>query len=949
MDRVRSSAKGIQAATRVGGVCATVCLFPFLVTRRDPEAFAGLVQQFGPMALGVCRRVLGPSADVDDAFQAVFLSLARQADSFRDPRALPAWLHRVAQRVSHKALSGRESASAPPEAVPDPADPYADVAWRDVRRVLDEELDRLPEKYRGPVVLCWLDGLAQDEAAGKLGVSLATLKRRLEAGRQLMRSRLLRRGVAPVLAAAAVLDATVLRAVVPESLKLQVVELGVPGAAVRPEVEALRVAVSATAAARGYLKVVLALVLVGGVAMAGAVGVSAFRHKAPPQPPEQSTEDTVVTVRLDGPEEPLPPGAVARFGTTRFRMPLGEGQFVEDARISRNGRYLALSTTSLTSVYDVADWRVVRTWAHDRGSRISLSPSGQHLAASTRVAREKVEDVVQVLDVRTGAVIKEFPAPDQFSFTEDGRLFVWYSAARRLTWFDPIAETETTETTADIRNCGLLTPDGRFTLRPCWRGSATGPLTVFDVRTGAELKRFPEIGTTRWDFDAYAPNGETAAFIYERGYRRFKLQLWDTRTWTAREIDMPQLLTWQVGESCAWFSRDSRVVAVRVQTGSVLRWDVATGRQLPALEIEGWGKKNWEAFEDARPLSFLSLPDNRTVLTPCKNGWVRIWDGATGKETPVPDRYGRILASDVSGDGRYAMMAANQGRIDVRDAATTQLVRTFHEFELGRAQIRSMKSSSDGSLLAVEEEKVDRRWVRVWRAADGRQLGPPSEFSRHRARPIGFDASNQKVLIEEFNLAGAFTLFRCPIGTDDLNPYPGIKPHVHPRNRSGYAVSPDGRVVIARDGETKRFVRLEEGKPRRFMAAEPNEYFAWSPGGKTLLAYFSDAPRWRLCDAATGEVIRPIEYAFQPDPYVSNYAVSPGGRLIFAACRSPECRPQLIDTVAGKVVAELPSLSQLYSSTTGWFTQDGKFLITFDGNFGYRWDVDKLITAQQRQ
>src|SRR6185295_14909209 len=70
--------------------------------KRDSDAFASLVHQFGPLVLGVCRRVIGSSPDADDAFQAVFLALARQAGSFRDAAALPAWLHRVALRVSRK-------------------------------------------------------------------------------------------------------------------------------------------------------------------------------------------------------------------------------------------------------------------------------------------------------------------------------------------------------------------------------------------------------------------------------------------------------------------------------------------------------------------------------------------------------------------------------------------------------------------------------------------------------------------------------------------------------------------------------------------------------------------------------------------------------------------------------------------------------------------------------
>src|SRR5205809_3320159 len=97
-------------------------------TRGDPEAFAGLVGQFGPLVLATCRRVLGPSADADDAFQAVFLSLARSAASIRNAAALPAWLHRVSLRISRKVLARRRPTTPLPAAIPDPADPFAETA-----------------------------------------------------------------------------------------------------------------------------------------------------------------------------------------------------------------------------------------------------------------------------------------------------------------------------------------------------------------------------------------------------------------------------------------------------------------------------------------------------------------------------------------------------------------------------------------------------------------------------------------------------------------------------------------------------------------------------------------------------------------------------------------------------------------------------------------------------
>ena len=106
-------------------------------------AFAALVRRHGSVVLAVCRRFLGNAADADDAFQAVFLRLARRGTSIRDARALPAWLHRVAVRVSRRALGRRRPASLTGD-VADPSDPLGGVLWRDLRRVLDGELDRLP-------------------------------------------------------------------------------------------------------------------------------------------------------------------------------------------------------------------------------------------------------------------------------------------------------------------------------------------------------------------------------------------------------------------------------------------------------------------------------------------------------------------------------------------------------------------------------------------------------------------------------------------------------------------------------------------------------------------------------------------------------------------------------------------------------------------------------------
>jgi RNA polymerase sigma factor (sigma-70 family) len=166
-------------------------------TERDEAAFAVLAERHGPMVMGVCRRALGDAHDADDAWQATFLILARRAGSVRRGAALGGWLHRVATSVCANLRRQqwrrhvRERRLAPRT----PDEPAAQASWCEVRIALDEELGRLPERYRAPLVLCYLEGQQRDEAAARLGLAAGALHGRLERGRELLRQRLLHRGL----------------------------------------------------------------------------------------------------------------------------------------------------------------------------------------------------------------------------------------------------------------------------------------------------------------------------------------------------------------------------------------------------------------------------------------------------------------------------------------------------------------------------------------------------------------------------------------------------------------------------------------------------------------------------------------------------------------------------------------------------------------------------------
>ena len=179
-------------AGTVAGLGDRVLLERF-AERRDASdeaaevAFAALVERHGPMVLRVCRAVLGDRHEAEDAFQATFLVLASRARSIRRGDSVGSWLHGVALRVANRARwrSARrrhhERRHAEMTATTEADESHSRVP-DDVDRVLHEEIGRLPEKYRRPVVLCYLEGLTHDQAADQLGWPVGTVRRRL-AGR----------------------------------------------------------------------------------------------------------------------------------------------------------------------------------------------------------------------------------------------------------------------------------------------------------------------------------------------------------------------------------------------------------------------------------------------------------------------------------------------------------------------------------------------------------------------------------------------------------------------------------------------------------------------------------------------------------------------------------------------------------------------------------------------
>ncbi len=194
LDRVRLLAAAGRFTDANDGALLNHC-----ATGPDEAAFTALVERHGAMVYSVCFRILRNPHDAEDACQATFLVLARKASSIRKQPSVASWLHGVARRASLTLLRERgarqrherKASRSEPQATSE-----ADMLWSEVIVLLDEELERLPEQLRGPIILCYLEGKTRDEAAAALGLRQGRLHGLLQRGRALLHDRLVARGVA---------------------------------------------------------------------------------------------------------------------------------------------------------------------------------------------------------------------------------------------------------------------------------------------------------------------------------------------------------------------------------------------------------------------------------------------------------------------------------------------------------------------------------------------------------------------------------------------------------------------------------------------------------------------------------------------------------------------------------------------------------------------------------
>jgi RNA polymerase sigma factor (sigma-70 family) len=631
------------------------------VSQRDEAAFEVLVWRHGALVWNTCRRLLRSTADAEDTFQATFLALVGKGASIGSGASVGGWLYTVAYRAALRARAeaarrtGQDQAL---EDVPAPASSAEEVVWRDLRPVLDEEVNRLPAKYREPFVLCCLEGKTNAEAARQLGCPTGTLVTRLARARQRLRRRLTGRGLTLAAGPLAAVFASEAEAAVPAALMAGTVR-ALAGQAVSARVAGLTAGVL-RALALTRLKPAVALLLAGLVlAFAGTLTFQALA--GPPARPPQPEGSPPAGPRQEAKAPPAPAPNAAEI--ERLIQQLGSEKFTErEAATTALERIGEPAYDALRRAVESGDdveirrraegiiGRIEQRWEVRRFEgpiapvyRVAFSPNNRQALSGGK------ENVMRLWDVDTGKELRRFEGHTNWvsvvRFSPDGRRALSGS-------LDHTARLWEVETGKEVRcfrgHTGTvdgvaLSPDSRQFLT----GSHDHTVRLWDAETAKELRRFTG-HTAEVYLVAFSPDGRRVL----SGSMDNTMRLWDVDTGKeVRRFTGHTALVLSVA-----FSPDGRQALSSSFDKTVRLWDVDTGKEL-------------RRFQHPDPVgiaAFSPRPSGcpRRVLSGGTDGTVRLWDAETGKELRrFSGHTDRVDGVDFSPDGRQALSGGYDGTI----------------------------------------------------------------------------------------------------------------------------------------------------------------------------------------------------------------------------------------------------------------------------------------------